>query len=103
MDKKTQVLLGIKDAEKKAHVLLQEALSRKDHILKHARKKAQDLEAKGMEDALAAQQKTLQHAAQNAEQVSVDAKDVRKLRTKATKRMDRAVAVVWKEFERAYR
>ena len=95
MDQKTTVLLLIKDSEKRAHALIQEALAKKEQLVKQARGKAQSLETEDMDALLKTHQQRLNRASQTP--VKVDTKQATLLRRRGEKRIEAAATHVWKE------
>ncbi|MBI4020639.1 MAG: hypothetical protein HY369_00180 [Candidatus Aenigmarchaeota archaeon] len=86
-----EALLKIRDAEQKAKEVVEEALARKEAIIKKAQDQAVAYERDELQKVVAEQQATLEEARQAAPKAPKPA------RLKA--RTDTAVDLVWKAFE----
>lgn len=103
MERKIEVLNKIKDAEEKAKVIVHEAVSKREKILKEAAERAQDFEKREVEDAVSRNQKAIIEASRIGDVQKVDQRRISRLREAAGKKSDSAAKLVWKEFEARFR
>ncbi|MBI4896281.1 MAG: hypothetical protein HY832_01920 [Candidatus Aenigmarchaeota archaeon] len=102
MKTKTEVLMTIKNAEKKAKIIIQAALLEKESLFKDADQDVKDRERESLEQARTQQKKVLEEAQKKTEHITINREGIKKIRAQAEKKKEKAVHIVADTFEEQF-